>query len=192
MAGNFAEVYLNLETSQISSPFDYLVPDHLSDNVKLGSLVLVPFGRRLETGFVKRIKSSSFFKESSGGKVKEIKDILFSKPFFDLNRLKLAYWISFYYVSPMSSVLRLFMPPGYNLKTSRFVFFEPDKKTSLLKEYPFFSDIRLEEEFFEKDLIEFISKNQGFSEQKVKSILLKIEKEKCITIKYRLSKSKIK
>src|SRR5665811_2614480 len=108
MAGNFAEVYLNLETSQVSSPFDYLVPDRLSGDVKVGSLVLIPFGRRLETGFVKRIKSSSFFKESSGGKVKEIKDILFSKPFFDLNRLKLAYWISFYYVSPMSSVLRLF------------------------------------------------------------------------------------
>jgi primosomal protein N' (replication factor Y) len=144
MAGHFAEVYLNLETSQISSPFDYLVPEHLLGDVKVGSLVLVPFGRRLEIGFIKKIKSRTFFKESSGGKVKEIKDILFSKPFFDLNRLKLAYWLSFYYVSPMSSVLRLFMPPGYNLKINRFVFFEPDEKTALLKEFPFFSKIKLE------------------------------------------------
>ncbi|MCX6347450.1 MAG: primosomal protein N' [Actinobacteria bacterium] len=192
MAGNFAEVYLNLETSQISSPFDYLVPDRLSGDVKVGSLVLIPFGRRLETGFVKRIKSSSFFKESSGGKIKEIKDILFSKPFFDLNRLKLAYWLSFYYVSPMSSVLRLFMPPGYNLKINRFVFFEPEGKTALLKEFPFFLDIMLEEELSEKDLIEFIYKKQDFSGQKIKSILLKMEKEKYIKIKYRLSETKIK
>ncbi|MHB1377472.1 MAG: primosomal protein N' family DNA-binding protein, partial [Candidatus Humimicrobiaceae bacterium] len=192
MAGDFAEVYLNLETSQISSPFDYLVPDCLSGDVKVGSLVLVPFGRRLETGFVKRIKSSSFFKESSGGKIKEIKDVLFSKPFFDLNRLKLAYWLSFYYVSPMSSVLRLFMPPGYNLKINRFVFFEPEKRTALLKEFPFFLDIMLEEELSEKDLIEFISKKQDFSGQKIKSILLKIEKEKYIKIKYKLSEPKIK
>jgi primosomal protein N' (replication factor Y) (superfamily II helicase) len=192
MAGNFAEVYLNLETSQISSPFDYSVPDKLSADIKIGSLVLVPFGRRLETGFVKRIKDSSFFKEVSGGKIKEIKDVLFLKPFFDLNRLKLAYWLSFYYISPMSSVLRLFMPPGYNFKINRFVFFEPEKKPELLKEFPFMLDIIPEDDLSEKDLIEFISKKQDFTDQKIKSFLLKMEKEKYIKIKYRLSETKIK
>jgi primosomal protein N' (replication factor Y) len=192
MAGNFAEVYLNLETSQISSPFDYVVPDRLLSEVKVGSLVLVPFGRRLEIGFIKRIKSRSFFKESSDGKIKEIKDILFSKPFFDLNRLKLSYWLSFYYVSPMSSVLRLFMPPGYNLKINRFVFFEPDKRIDLLKEFPFFSGIKTEEGLLEKDLIEVFTTSQGISGKKAKSIILKTEKEKYISIRYKLSEPKIK
>ena len=192
MAGNFAEVYLNLETSQISSPFDYMVPDYLSGDVKVGSLVLVPFGNRLEIGFIKRIKSRSFFDEASGSKIKEIKDILFSKPFFDLNRLKLSYWLSYYYISPMSSVLRLFMPPGYNLKINRLITFEPQKKINLLKEYPFLSGINFDEDIIEKDLIELFSKSMCVSQQKAKSIISKMEKEKYLYTKYKLSEPKIK
>lgn len=116
MTANFAEVYLNLKTSRIDSSFDYLIPVNLKKNLKTGSLVIVPFGKRLEVGFVNKIKDLSSFKETSGKEIREIKDILFSKPFLDKNRLKLAYWLAFYYISSIGSALKLFMPPGYNLK----------------------------------------------------------------------------
>ncbi|MHB1346708.1 MAG: replication restart helicase PriA [Candidatus Humimicrobiaceae bacterium] len=181
-----------METSQISSPFDYKVPDHLSCDVKVGCLVLVPFGKRLEIGFIKRIKSRSFFDENSGGKIKEIKDILFSKPFFDSDRLKLSYWLSYYYISPMSSVLKLFIPPGYNLKINRFVSFASAKRAAFLNEFPVFSHIPMDADIPEKELLVLLCQDQGVTEKKAKSILSKAQKEKYVSVKYKLSEPKTK
>jgi primosomal protein N' (replication factor Y) len=192
MASNFAEVYLNLETSEISSPFDYLIPENLLNGIKVGSLILVPFGKRMEIGFVSKLKSKSFFKTTSGREVKEIKDILFSRPFFDFSRLKLAYWLSFYYMSSVGSALKLFMPPGYNYKINRFIFFNPDFKTDLLNKYPFFLNINFNDNYPENDLIRIISEKENFTENKVKNIFKKLEKENFVTVRYMLSELKIK
>ncbi|MCE5330238.1 primosomal protein N' [bacterium] len=192
MTSNFAEVYLNLKTSEIYSSFDYLIPENLNQSIKIGSLVLVPFGNRLEAGFVSRIKSSSSFKETSGREVREIKDILFSKTFFDLNRLKLAHWLSFYYMSSMGNALKLFMPPGFKYKYSRYIFFNEIKENDLVEKYPLFSKVNLKKGYYEKDLIRLLLKIESITENKVKNILAKLEKENYATVRYMLVEPKIK
>ncbi|MDD5658407.1 MAG: DEAD/DEAH box helicase family protein, partial [Actinomycetota bacterium] len=191
MMNTFVEVYLNLKTSEIYSSFDYLIPDDLKKSIKVGSLVLVPFGNRLEAGFVSRIKSRSSFKDTSGKEIKEIKDILFTKTFFDLNKLKLAHWLSFYYMSSMGSALKLFMPPGYKYKYTRYIFFNK-LKYDLSEKYPVFSKISLKEKYDEKELIKLLLKNGGITKNKVANILAKLKKENYITIKHVLVESKIK
>jgi primosomal protein N' (replication factor Y) len=192
MAGKFAEVYLKSRASEINLPFDYLIPDNLLNDIKIGSLVIVPFGKREEIGFVSKIKNKSFIKDSYGKEIKEIKGILFSKPFFDLNRLKLAYWLSFYYISSMGNVLKLFMPPGYNYKINRFIFFNSDKLQNLFDKFPLFIQLNPEGKYLENDLIKIISEKEKITESKAKNIISKLEKENYITIKYVLSELKIK
>ena len=192
MAGKFAEVYLKSKSSEISLPFDYKIPDNLINEIKVGTLVIIPFGKREEIGFVSKIKSQSYFQEKFNEKIKEIKGILFSPTFFDFNKLKLAYWISFYYMSSMGNVFKLFLPPGYNYKINCFLFINFEKSSELINKYPVFNQLISKEKYLEKDLIKIISEKEKINETKAKNIILKLKKENYLITKFELSDIKIK
>lgn len=105
----YAEVYLDIKTFDIDHSFDYRIPSHLIKDIRLGSVVLVPFKTRLEIGYVSKIKRRSKLQEKE---IKEIDSIIVDKPIFDKSRLKLIHWISFYYIQPIGRVFKLFLPPG--------------------------------------------------------------------------------
>ena len=63
------EVLVELSHRNIDKTFDYLVPQHLQDKIKVGIRVLVPFGNQKLEGFVLKIKPK---KES----IIELKEIL--------------------------------------------------------------------------------------------------------------------
>jgi len=109
----YAEVYIDIKAFDIDHAFDYRIPPDLYSNIYTGKIVLVPFKNRTEVGYIVKTK------ESSGLEDKNIKDIFRvaeSRPVFDTRGLELIHWISRYYVQPLGSVIKFFLPPGEKYK----------------------------------------------------------------------------
>ena len=109
----YADVIIDISHERLDRPFTYRVPGHLSDQVLLGSRVLVPFGKGKEprTGYV------TGFREKPDLEEERIRDIL------DLVRLRegyteegdrdfsirLALWMKHTYGSTMITALKTVM-----------------------------------------------------------------------------------
>ncbi|MDZ7838364.1 MAG: hypothetical protein U5N58_10685 [Actinomycetota bacterium] len=111
----YAEVILGIKALDINHPFDYKVPENL-DVPDIGAVVMVPFQSRLEIGYIVRLKKHSRLKPSQ---LKLIHSLVASAPVFDKFRIKLIYWMSFYYLQPLASVAQLFTPPGKEPKSRK-------------------------------------------------------------------------
>jgi primosomal protein N' (replication factor Y) len=113
MKNKYAEVYIDIKTFDIDHAFDYRIPPDLYPDIRTGKVVLVPFKNRTEVGYIVRTKESSEIKSKD---IKEIIKVAESRPVFDAARLKLIRWISDYYIQPLGSVIRFFLPPGEKYK----------------------------------------------------------------------------
>jgi len=85
----FAEVLLDSPSRQLDRPFTYGIPPSLAGRVGVGSVVVVPFNRSLQVGYVLALRA-----EAGLEKVK------------DISRLADRY------LTPLSQVFRLVTPPG--------------------------------------------------------------------------------
>jgi primosomal protein N' (replication factor Y) len=91
--------------------FTYCVPESFADFLATGKRVLVPFGRRRETGYV--------FGQSKDFDTKEIKsilDILDEQPLFPSSMVPFFRWISDYYKYPVGQVVKNALPGGLNVR----------------------------------------------------------------------------
>jgi primosomal protein N' (replication factor Y) (superfamily II helicase) len=163
MHNKIAEVYLNIRASDKLHAFDYSIPDDLITSTSVGSLVLVPFRKRDEVGFIGKIKTKTSIPHEG---LKKIKRILIERPLFDEKKLKLASWLSFYYLCPMGRVLSLFIPPGFHFKIQKRLIFSKHAFEKYKQEYPFLNaldfDKPLEEKHFLSELQKInIDKNSG-------------------------------
>ncbi|MFA4844133.1 MAG: primosomal protein N' [Candidatus Margulisiibacteriota bacterium] len=102
-----AEVVLSIVTSEIDKPYHYLVPDQLRETIKLGSQVVIPFGRRQEVGYV-----IGFVEKSEFPNLKEIVKVAEGNPLFSEKALAFAQWLAEYYFSFFVTALKLLLPPG--------------------------------------------------------------------------------
>lgn len=127
-----AEVILNSNAKDLDRTFDYEVPKDMQYKIKIGSRVLIPFGRRkvLEEAFVVNIKEKTEFKTKEIVKIEE-------NPFIDESKIKLAKWISKRYFANLSDSLKLMLPPGTTTnkkenrvkeKTDKFVYLAKTKE----------------------------------------------------------------
>ena len=99
---NIAKVTVEIA---LDREFDYLIPEELASSVKLGSRVLVPFGRTHARGYVVGFADHSEFK-----KLKSISSLVGTKPLINENMLSLARWISDYYASAFEQAIRSLLP----------------------------------------------------------------------------------
>ncbi len=74
----------------------------------IGCRVLVPFGRKKMTGYVISARSRA----PGRVRLKEIVDVVDVEPLLNGNILRLAQWMSDYYVHPVGEVLRTVLPAG--------------------------------------------------------------------------------
>jgi len=111
----YAQVYVDIKALNINHPFDYRIPSDLSPDVSTGVTVNVPFKNRIEVGYVVNTKDKS---ELKGKEIKDIIKVIDKKPIFDSRKLELINWISQYYIQPLGSVIKLFIPPGIRYKKS--------------------------------------------------------------------------
>jgi primosomal protein N' (replication factor Y) len=109
----YAEVYIDIKAFDIDHAFDYRIPPDLSSDIDIGRIIQVPFKNRIEVGYIVKIKDESELKDRE---IKDILKIVENRPVFDPERLELINWISEYYIQPLGSVIKFFLPPGGKYK----------------------------------------------------------------------------
>ena len=97
-------------------PYDYSIPNDLEAQVKLGVRVGVPLGRsnRKMSGYCIDIINPQHPDASSvnPAKLKPIANVIDAKPLINASLLKLAKWISEYYLCPIGQVIETIVPTG--------------------------------------------------------------------------------
>ncbi len=103
----FAEIIINSNAKALNRIFDYIVPSDFEYEIKIGTRVLVPFGRgsKLEDGFVIALKENSEFA------VKEISQINKNESLTEENMI-LAKLMARKYFCNISDCIKLMLPPG--------------------------------------------------------------------------------
>ncbi len=89
--------------------FHYSVPPHLAGQLQVGMRVLVPFGpsNRLELGYC-----VGFADKADVPRVKAIAEVVDEAPLINTQMLKLARWVSDYYLSSLGETLQALLPGG--------------------------------------------------------------------------------
>ena len=95
----YADVYLPIS---IEKSFSYIVPDDLEKNIKVGQIVYVPFGNRLELAYINKINKNSHYK----GRLKSIHKIASSSIADNNDIKKIIDWMERYYVTPKGVIIK--------------------------------------------------------------------------------------
>ncbi len=110
--------------------FTYSVPEDFLDLAGIGVRVVVPFGKRVLTGFIVEV-----IKEvDTEVTIKPIIDIIDELPVFDENSLKFYKWISEYYFCSLGEALRYSVPPGSEVESNRIIISDCETCNKLLLE----------------------------------------------------------
>lgn len=108
----------------VSGLFSYEVPPGLGDCVRIGSRVLVPFGKRTITGYVVALTGTPGVETT-----KPVIDVLDDCPIFDQKKLEFFRWLAGYYFAPLGEVLALAHPASVNVSDHRyFTLTEPGRR----------------------------------------------------------------
>ncbi|MEM7456121.1 MAG: primosomal protein N' [Planctomycetota bacterium] len=97
-------------------PYDYSIPSNLESSVRKGVRVRVPLGRgnRMMTGYCVDIIGPAHKLASTvnPARLKDVIGVVDSKPLLSDKLIKLANWISDYYICHLGSVIDAVVPPG--------------------------------------------------------------------------------
>jgi primosomal protein N' (replication factor Y) (superfamily II helicase) len=100
-----AAVFPLIPAWRVDRAFDYLIPDRFRDEVKVGSLVRVPFGGRRVRGIVARV----FDGDRAG--LEEIASLVFDDPLTPPPLDHLMNWVAERYLVPRGRALMRVVPP---------------------------------------------------------------------------------
>lgn len=114
----FASVIVSVSSKEVNRIFEYKIPDGLSDIIKVGHRVFVPFGRRNIQGYVVEIKDSVDF---DAAKVKPIHRALDIEPVLTEELLTLAKHLAEYYVDPYISVIETILPAALKSASTKML-----------------------------------------------------------------------
>ena len=93
--------------------FDYLVPEHLCDLAKVGSRVLVPFGR---ANIKKVAMIFSFSDNAEVSRLKSVTAVLDPEPVLSREQLELAIFLSQTTFCPIFEAVKAQLPSGMQLR----------------------------------------------------------------------------
>ena len=119
----YVDVALPLHVDQT---FTYRLPDSMRDVAQTGARIVVPFGRKLLTGFIvdlqSKLKENSTLDESE---IKEAEELIDVVPLIAPDVLQLTHWVSDYYAAPWGEVLKAALPPGITESIEQFFSLTP-------------------------------------------------------------------
>jgi primosomal protein N' (replication factor Y) len=101
----YIEVAVNVP--RVMGVFHYHLPNELEENVKEGSLLIVPFGKRVVYGVGLR-----FIDEPMVEETKAVIDLLDPKVALTRKQIRLAYWLAENTLSPLAACISLMVPAG--------------------------------------------------------------------------------
>ncbi len=115
----YAEVAVAIH---VSSTFIYRLPATMRHIATPGSRVVVPFGRKLVTGYIvgvrENVRSGTSLQESDIKDAKEILDVI---PLVTPELLQLTRWVAEYYLAPWGEVIKAALPPGISPTMEQFL-----------------------------------------------------------------------
>jgi len=106
------EVLVELANRNLDKTFDYIVPSHLIDKIKVGIRVLVPFGNQKLEGFILKIKP----KEKTELDLKEILDVVDEETILNEELLELGKYIQDTTLSTLISSYQVMLPKALKAK----------------------------------------------------------------------------
>jgi primosomal protein N' (replication factor Y) len=106
-----ARVVPDVASFAVDNGFWYAIPDHLSSDLDIGSIVRVPLSGRRVRGWVVEIA------EHRDGELKDISGVSGSQGVFDSSMLESLEWAARHYVAPMAGLLSRATPPNLPRKT---------------------------------------------------------------------------
>lgn len=118
---------LPLPRAWLDRSFTYDIPPELSEAIRVGQLVWVPFGSRRLQGIVVGLAETTDL-----DKTRPLEAIVYPEPLVTLRQIDTAHWISNHYLAPLSDCIWLFLPPGIEDKVETFIELAPDAVTESL------------------------------------------------------------
>lgn len=115
----YAEVIVDNRASEVDRPFTYAI-NAFEDIAKEGMRVVIPFGRGNKPikGFITRIYEDNDIKDY---KVKNIIEVIDTKPLVSKELIELGIWMKDKYLSPYLDALQPILPPGDFKEIQTFV-----------------------------------------------------------------------
>lgn len=113
MSQRLATVALPVPLPQL---FTYSIPTSLESSIHQGSVVIVPFGKKILTGVV-----FEFTDIQPNASLKQIIDLFPESTALSVEHLKTAQWISEYYNAPIGETVKLFLHVGLSQISERIV-----------------------------------------------------------------------
>lgn len=171
----FAKVIVRNNSIYTDNLFTYEIPEFLSENIKIGHRVLVPFGiyNKPVEAFVFDIVSEL----DEDIKTKKVVDILDEEPIFSKDDISLIGWMRNKYLCTYIDCINLLYPKGYKLNNYKVLTLINDDLDNL-------SDS-------EMNLIKIIKENHGCIKlEKIKKVpnlnnlIYKLQKKKIIDVKW--------
>ena len=109
MAERFARIIIDISHEKVDRTFDYRIPAELLEEVTVGSLVLIPFGKgnSMRKGYVVGIAGHADYDPD---KIKEIAGIVTDGVSAESLLISLAWWLKEQYGSTMNQALKTVLP----------------------------------------------------------------------------------
>ena len=147
----YAEVIINSEALEIDRPFTYKVPEEFNNEIKIGQIVKVPFGKGNKTseGFILNLKNDDNIKF----KTKNIAAILVKAPVIDEDDINLIEFLREKTLCKYIDAFRLLIPVGI-MKGAK-----AKKKRVIVLKNEDLSNIKNPDGY--KKIIEFFKTNSG-------------------------------
>ena len=127
---SYAEVSVNSPVYH-NRTFSYSIPDGM--DICPGQAVWVPFGNKTLQGIVTSIEKFPAVEET-----RDISTVIEPHLILSTQQLKLAQWISDYYLSPLFDALSTMLPPGFERRTIAYIYpakdFEKSQPSNLTAE----------------------------------------------------------
>ena len=169
--------------------FTYSVPKDFTDSVRVGVRVVVPFGKRVMTGFVVGLSETT-----EVGETRPVRDVLDENPIFDPASLKFYEWVAEYYLSSLGEALRNSVPYGSDVESKRKIVSDPGFCAELLEREKKKTSIRakLLEQFAVKEIHRIASLQKEIKKKNIYLALRSLEKEGAISILNEIEDAKVR
>lgn len=115
MTERYARIIIDISHEKVDRTFDYRIPERLFEEVSVGSLVLIPFGKgnAMRKGYVVGITPNADYDRD---KIKEIAGIVTDSVTAESLLISLAWWLKEQYGSTMNQALKTVLPVKQKIK----------------------------------------------------------------------------
>jgi len=117
MSTLYAEVIVEVKSSQVDRPFHYQVPPPFQGGVHVGTRVIVPFGPRKVEGYIVGFSDTT----DAPDKIKPLLEVLDDQPPLTPDLVVLAGWLSERYLCTKAAAVQALLPSGMRAKATTFL-----------------------------------------------------------------------